>query len=394
MKRVDLSLQPEIERKLTIESVVAELEASLNLLEGPLLRFVFFDLGSQKTSYLLIVIHDLVVDGISWRILLEDLQTAYQQISQAQVIHLPQSSTSYIQWTQSLQEYAQSSEIMREQDYWLQEMQKSFSRLPVDYSTDDNTAANTDIVSVSLSKEETKSVLEEIHKAYNTQIQDVLLIALVDAFATWTGERKLRLDIRGNGRNKIFKNVNLSRTVGSFTTYFPVIFDIAKSSDLGETSIAVKEYLRNIPNSGIGYGILQYLSSEQEIQSKLQNLPQSEVSFNYLGQYDQMISDSSLFRLPETSQGINYSTPSNRYLLQINAVVVQEHLQLQWVYSNAIHRRETIEKLANSFIEVLSSLIAHCQSIEAQRYTPSDFLRAKLNQQQLDDFLLKINQNN
>ena len=119
------------------------------------------------------------------------------------------------------------------------------------------------------------------------------------------------------------------------------------------------------------------------------------MSFNYLGQYDQMISKSSLFCLPQDSQGISYSTPTNRiYLLDINGIVVQEQLQLHWKYSKAIHRRETIENLANSFIEELRSLIIHTQSVEIERYTPSDFSRAKLNQQQLDNLLMKINQKN
>ncbi len=395
LKRVDLSPLPEIERKLAIESVAAELEASLNLFEGPLVRFAFFDIVPQETSYLLIIIHHLVVDSVSWQILLEDLQTVYQQISQGKAMHLPDNTTSYMQWAQCLQEYAQSSEMMREQDYWLQEMQKPFSSLPVDYSTGDNTIANVDIVSVCLNQQETKALLEKIHKAYNTQVNDVLLTALMQAFATWTGERTLRVDIGGNGREKIFKDVNLSRTVGLFTTCFPVILDITESSEPGDALIAIKESLRGIPNTGIGFGILHYLSSEQEIKSKLQALSQTQLSFNYLGQYDQMISDSSLICLPQNSKGISYSKPANRvYLLEINAIVVQEKLQLHWTYSQAIHRRKTIENLVDCFIESLRSLMVHCQSLEAERYTPSDFPKAKLSQQQLDNLLLKINQKN
>jgi non-ribosomal peptide synthase protein (TIGR01720 family) len=393
LKWVDLSPLPEIERKLAIESQAAELETSLNLFEGALVRFAFFDLAPQQTSYLLIIIHHLAVDSVSWRILLEDLQTAYQQISQGETINLPNNTTSYMQWVESLQEYAQSSEMKREQDYWLQEMQKPFSRLPVDYSTADNTVANSDIVSVCLNKQETKALLEEIHKAYNTQINDVLLTALVQAFAKWTGERKLRVDIRNNSREKIFKDVNLSRTVGLFSTCFPVLLDTTESSEVGDSLVAIKEYLRGIPNSGIGYGVLQYLSSDREIQSKLQALPQSEVSFNYLGQYDHMISDSSFFALPQNSQGINYSQPTNRvYLLELNGIVFQEQLQLHWTYSKAIYRRETIETLANDFIEAIRSLVIHCQSVKTIIYTPSDFPKANLNQQKLGKFIAKISQ--
>jgi len=393
IKRVDLSALTEIERKFAIESQAAELKASLNLFEGPLVKFAFFDLAPQQTSYLLIIIHHLAVDSISWRILLEDLQTTYQQISQGKAIHLPDNTSSYVKWVQSLQNYAQSSEIERELDYWLQESQKAFSHLPVDYSTSDNILVNLDTVSVCLSKQETKTVLDEIHKAYNTQINDVLLTALVQAFAKWTGEQKLRVDISDNGRDKTFKDVNLSRTVGLFRTFFPAILDTTESSNLGDSLVAIKEYLRGIPNSGIGYGVLKYLSNEQEIQSKLQAPPKSEVSFNYLGHYDQVISDSILFALPQNYQGINYSKPTNGvYLLEINAIVVQEQLQLHWTYSKPIHRRETIENLANNFIETIRSLVTHCQSVEIIMYTPSDFPKANLNKHNLDKFITKITQ--
>ncbi len=235
LKRVNLSALSEIEQTLAIESVAAELKASLNLLEGSLIKFAFFDLAPQETSYLLIIIHQLVIDSNSWGILLEDLQTAYQQITQNQAVNLPNTTTLYMEWAECLQKYAQSSEMIREQDYWLQEMQKPFSRLPVDYSIGDNIEANADIVSVSLNKQQTKAVLEDIHKAYNTQINDVLLTSLVQAFAKWTGEQKLRLDIKGNGREKIVKDINLSRTIGSFTTCFPVTLDITKSPDRGDS---------------------------------------------------------------------------------------------------------------------------------------------------------------
>jgi len=391
LKRVNLSALTEAEQKLVIESVTSELEASLNLFTGSLISFAFFDLGTQYPSYLLIIIHQLAVDNVSWQIFLEDLQTAYQQISQNQAIDLPDSKTSYLQWAEFLQRYAQSSEIIREQEYWLQEVQKPFKCLPVDYSTDGNTPANLDIVSASLNKQETKALLDEIHKAYNTQINDVLITAFMEAFAKWTGEKKLRLDIKTNSREQIFQDINLSRTFGSFTTYYPVILDITKCSALGDSLITIKDYLRNIPNKGICYGILKYLSKEGEIQPKLQNLPQGEVSFDYLGQSDKMISASSLFSLPHDSQGVSYSRPNNpTYLLDLTAIIVQEKLQLYWTYNRNIHRQETIEALAENFIEALHRLIVHCQSLEKVVYTPSDFPDANLSKQKLDQFLAKI----
>ncbi|MEH1848659.1 MAG: amino acid adenylation domain-containing protein [Nostoc sp.] len=380
---VNLSALPEIDQELAIEAWVAELQANLDLSTGPLVRFVFFDLIPPKTSRLLIIAHHLIIDNISWQILLADLQIAYQQISQGQGIDLPKKTTSFQRWTEYLQEYAQSSEITQEQDYWLAEIRKQFTSLPVDYISKDNQVAHTESVSVSLNKEETQALLKDIHKAYNTKINDVLLTALVQTFAKWTKEHWLWVDIQGNSRDQIYKNINLSRTIGCFITCFPVFLEITEVADEENAVIAIKERLHSIPNQGIGYGLLRYLSSNPEI--KL--LPQAEVSFNYLGEADQIIYKSSLF------QKFQVSKPASRvYLLEINAIIVKEQFQFNWTYSNAIHRRETITTLAQDFIEALQSLITHCQSQEVERHTPSDFPKANLSQQKLDRFLAQISQ--
>lgn len=297
------------------------------------------------------------------------------------------------QTTQSKQNLEIKELMAEEQEYWRQEMQKPFKPLPIDYSTSNNTTVDLDVVSVCLNIQETTALVEEVHKAYNTQINDILLTALVQAFAKWTGERKLRLDIKGNSREQIFTDINSFSTVGQSTTFFPVFLDITESSDQENSLITIKEYLRSIPNIGVDHDIQQYLSCEQETQTKLQNLLKSEVSFHYFGRYDKMSSEPSLFALTPDFQAINYSTQKiSTYLLDINGIIVQDKLQLHWTYNQAIHRRRTIENLAEYFIEKLRSLITHCQSIKTVVYTPSDFPEANLSQQNLEMFLAKIQQ--
>ncbi len=386
--QIDLSVLPD-EQKTAIEKTAAELQASLNLSDGSLVKFALFDLGAQTSRRLLIIIHHLAVDGISWRILLEDLQTAYQQLSQGETITLPNKTTSFQEWSYRLQEYAQSPTLKQELNYWLTQLKKPISPLPVDYAEGKNTVAEARTVSVSLSQQETQALLQDVHQAYHTQINDVLLTALVQAFAEWTGENSLLLELEGHGREDIFSDVNLSRTVGWFTTHFPALL-IGTVEDLGNALKAVKEQLRSIPNRGFGYGVLRYLSDEGE---QLQGLPQAEVLFNYLGQTDQVMSQSSLFAPAQESAGSARSLRGGRvYLLEVVAIVVGGQLQVNWTYSEAIHQRATVEKLANSFIKALRSLITHCQSPESAGFTPSDFPQAKLNQQDLDKFLAKFNQ--
>ncbi|MBO0782764.1 MAG: hypothetical protein J2P37_28450, partial [Ktedonobacteraceae bacterium] len=240
-------------------------------------------------------------------------------------------------------------------------------------------------VSVSLSVEETKALLQEAPEAYHTQINDLLLTALGQAFVRWTGRQTLLVDLEGHGREDIFEGIDLSRTVGWFTTIYPVILCLEKDSGPGEDIKSVKEQLRSIPNRGLGYGLLRYLSGDEMIAAALRRLPQAEVSFNYLGQLDQALPADSPFKPARESSGpVHSPRGTRRHALDVIGSIARGQLQLVWTYSENVHRRSTIERLSRNYIESLKSLIAHCQSPEAGGYTPSDFFMAELDQEGLD----------
>lgn len=384
---VDLSSTSVAERETALEATATQLQASLNLTNGPLIRVVLFNLGDTNPNRLLIIIHHLAVDGISWRILLEDLQQVYHQLSQGEAVQLPPKTTSFKQWSEFLQEYAQSTELRQEGDHWVSISRQSISRLPIDHPGGANAIALAHTVSVFLSVEETRALLQEVPATYHTEINDVLLTVLVQAFAQWTGRQSLLLDLEGHGREAIAPDIDLSRTVGWFTTIFPVVLTLEGILEPGEALKAIKEQLRTLPNRGIGYGVLRYLSQD----APLPTLPQAEVRFNYLGQFDQVLPESSLFKLVHPTPGASRSTAGERrYLLDINGFVLEGQLQLEWTYSKEIHQQATIEWLARKFVEALRLLIAHCQSPDAGGYTASDFPQANLNQKDLEQFLAKI----
>ncbi|WP_335117235.1 amino acid adenylation domain-containing protein [Nostoc sp.] len=390
---MDLSGLLATQQETTFEATATELQISLNLAEGLLMRVALFNLGDNQSKRLLLVIHHLVVDGVSWRIFLEDLQQVYQQLSQGKAVGLPQKTTSFKQWSEFLQEYAQSVQLQEEQNYWLQASRQSISRLPVDYPGGGaNTVALARSLFVSLSIEETKALLQDVPAAYHTQINDVLLTALVQTLTEWTASCSVLVDLEGHGREAITDNINLSRTVGWFTTIFPVLLTLEGISQLGEALKAIKEQLHSVPNRGIGYGVLRYLSEDFSVTTQLQNLPQAEVRFNYLGQFDQVLSQSSLFKLVKGTVGVCRDLQDNRrYLLDINGFVLEGQLQMEWTYSEQIHQRTTIEHLAKGFVKALRSLIAHCQSSEVGGYTSSDFPKANLSQKDLEQLLARIN---
>ena len=328
----------------------------------------------------------MVVDGVSWRILLEDLQTAYLQLSQGQEIQLAAKTTSFKQWAESLRKYAQSPLVQSELDYWLSQQYEQISPLPVDLNGE-NTEASAASVSVALTPQETQALLQEVPCAYQTQINDVLLTALVQAFYQWTGKNTLLVDLEGHGREDIIDRVDLSRTVGWFTTIFPVVLDLGQAVELGEALKTIKEQLRSIPNRGINYGILRYLSNDE----RLESLPQAEVKFNYLGQFDQVLSESSIFRPAQESVGSMHSQQGNRNcLLEVNGLIVGGQLRLDWTYNKALHQQATVEKLAQGFIEALRSLIVYCQSPNVGGFTPSDFPQMQFSQQELDELMAEL----
>ncbi len=379
---VDLSALPLSQQQQAIETTAATLQTSLNL-SGQLVRVVLFQLGMQQPSRLLAIAHHLVIDGVSWRILLEDLQTAYQQLSNGQTIQLPAKTTSFKQWAEQLQKYAQSSDVELERDYWLS--QASLQPLPVDFPNGENIEATAATVSVTLSPQETQVLLQEVPAAYQTQINDILLTALVQAFSQWTGVNSLFIDLEGHGREDIIPNIDLSRTIGWFTTIFPVHLHLEANSAPETALKTIKEQLRSIPHRGINYGVLRYLRQDEGLQA----MPQAEVKFNYLGQFDQVLS---IFQSASESSGVTQSPRGKRNcLLEINGLIERNQLRLNWTYSQAIHQQATITKLAEDFIRALRSLIAHCQSPNAGGYTPTDFPQMQFSQQELDSLIAELN---
>jgi non-ribosomal peptide synthase protein (TIGR01720 family) len=366
---------------------------SLNIADGPLLRVVLFNLGKSSPGRLLIVIHHLAVDGISWRILLEDLAEVYKQLDTGKNIQLPAKTNSFQDWAIRLQNYADDQGLHSELEYWLHSRSLAVAPLPLDSAAveSENTVGSSRIVSVSLSVEQTRALLQDVPRAYNTQINDVLLTALVQSFAEWTGYDSLLIELEGHGREDLFENVDLSRTVGWFTSLFPVCLELRGLHHPGETLKSVKEQLRRIPNRGIGYGILRYLSIDTTINKQLALLPQAQVSFNYLGQFDQThLAPLGWKYAQESSGSIHSPKGQRRHLLNVSGLVIEGRLQLEWKYSSAFHHQATVENLARNYLQVLAAIIDHCLSPEAGGYTPSDFPEVSFSQEALDELLAEI----
>ncbi|MEH2337088.1 amino acid adenylation domain-containing protein [Nostoc sp.] len=386
---VDLSSTPKKEQPQALEKIATKYQASLNLSIGQIIQVVMFNLGDDSDARLLIIIHHLVVDGVSWRILLPDIERIYQQLVTQKPIQLSPKTTAFMDWAEKLNNYANSEIIKLELDYWLNQPWSKITSLPSDYAEiqTENTVNSTARVSIKLSQEETQTLLLSVNEAYNTQINDILLSALVVSIAEWTKNSTVLIDLEGHGREELFSDVDLSRTVGWFTSLFPVLLQLPSINQLKEIIKSIKEQLRAIPNRGIGYGILRYLCKDKTVKEQIQAIAASEISFNYLGQFDQVESETGWKFAPESAGAIHSLKQTRDHLLDINAVVVAGELQIDWTYNSHVHTHATVEKLAQSYIEAIASIIEHCQLAENRGYTPSDFPEAQLNQLQLDELL-------
>ena len=379
--REDLASLPAAEQTQAIESTSTRLQGSLNISDGPLLRIAFFDLGTYEPGRLLIIIHHLAIDVISWRIFLEDLQTVYEQISQGEAIYLPPKTTSFKEWAERLIDYSHSDALHQELSYWLTQPWAEVSSLPVDYSLAANIVESARAVRESLSVEETRALLHDVPKIYHTEINDVLLTALVQASASWTGERSLLLELEGHGREEIAEGTDLSRTVGWFTSVFPVLLRLGQAHDLPAALKTVKEQLRKIPSRGLGYGVLKYLSMNGDSANQLRKLPQAEVMLNYMGRVDRVLPEASLFEPADESSGPTHILSGKRpHLIEVYGSVLEEQLEMVWVYSENVHKRATIEALAREFMDVLRRLIS-CSTGASWRSTPQD---TTIEQKQID----------
>ena len=379
--QIDLSHLSEPEQAQAIANHGTQLHQNVSLAEGGLMQAALFTRGITQPNWLLLSLHHLVVDAVSWQILLGDLETLL-----AGTVHLPKKTTSFKSWSETLR--SQTATRKTEADFWLTQLEQPILTLPRD--CDDAvlpTEGTTQTITVSLSKEDTQALLQTVPTVYNTQINDALLTALAQTLLQWVGaiSGNVRIEVEAHGREQITPEIDISRTVGWFTTTYPVNLQVSTTEDCAESLKAVKEQLRQIPERGIGYGMLRYLGDEA-IRSKLAQASPSEVLFNYLGQQD--LTSAGL----QVMQHIDVGTlrdPRNKrgYLLEINAWVTDGQLQINWRYDTKIHRPDTLQTLAEQYLSALKSLIAQCSDADSGGFTPSDFPDADFSQTELDDFI-------
>jgi amino acid adenylation domain-containing protein/non-ribosomal peptide synthase protein (TIGR01720 family) len=390
LDRVDLSAVPAEGREAAFTARAAQVQRGLELARGPLVRFALFDFGAGAPERLLIVAHHLVVDAVSWSFVARDLETAYAQAARGEEVQFPRKTTSFREWARRLALHADAGEVRRQAPFWLR--QAGVPPLPVDGDPAANLEGDARRFGVELDEETTRALLTEVPPVYGTEINHVLLAALARAFRGWTGERALRVELEGHGREDLFDGVDLTRTAGWFTAIYPLRLELSAGGAPGEDLVAVKEQLRAVPAKGVGYGLLRWLSADPEIPRELALHPAPQVVFNYLGRMDFGGSDPGApWTGMEADVGAQRSPAGPRtHLLAVDAAVIEGRLSVTWTYGRRVHHAATVECLAAAFADELRALVAHCRDPRAGGPTPSDFDLAGLDQGGLDALMAQI----
>jgi amino acid adenylation domain-containing protein/non-ribosomal peptide synthase protein (TIGR01720 family) len=369
---VDLSDLHSAEDQLA--ALIRETEALSDDLDpsaGPLLRLALVDLGRGRKRVAIAIDH-LVVDAISWRIFLEDLETAHSQIQRQHPIVLPPKTSSFKEWAERLEAHANSQAALDELDSWLDLEAGEMPVLPRDHAEGPNSGDSTDAVEVSLSTTSTGSLLREVPAADRTQVNEVLLAALAQSVFRWSGDPTLLIDVVAHGREPIFVDLDLSRTVGAFLSDVPLRFRLDEPDNPGLSLGQVKDAVRGMPNHGLGYGVLRYLSPEPRARGLGESA--AEIALNYIGQLEAPVRAKEAFPVAPERVGRGVAPAAvRRYLIEVDAKITDGRLMVSFVYSRYVHDRATIERLADDFESSVEGLIAHCVSASAhgQQLSPA-----------------------
>ncbi|MGW8460335.1 non-ribosomal peptide synthase/polyketide synthase [Bacillus atrophaeus] len=377
-----MNLKAEADPGPAIEAKANEIQGSMRLSGGPLMKAGLFQ--CTDGDHLLIAIHHLIVDGVSWRILLEDIASGYRQAENGQVIQLPQKTDSFRLWAERLSEYAQSAAIKQEQEYWTQIEQSDVKPLPKDFHETRTFSKDSETVTVEWTKEETELLLKQANRAYNTEINDLLLTSLGLSISHWSGLEQIAVHLEGHGREQIIPDMDISRTVGWFTSLYPVVLHTQQGKEISYYIKTTKEGLRQIPHKGIGYGIARYLSSSMPAKMS------PEISFNYLGQFDQDLQHHAIQLSPYSCGADSSENQVRPYVLNINGMISKGRLMLTISYSNKQYVRETIKRLSAFIQNGLRTTIEHCVHKEQSELTPSDILLKGMTVDELDQLLIQL----
>lgn len=366
----DVSAEPDAVKEATILEIGQKYQSSFSLSDGGLFKVIYFDFGDESEGRLLLLAHHLVIDGVSWRIVLGDLQQGFTQLTQGEKVSLLPGTESYQDWASFLRTYANCTEFQNEAAYWLEQAQIPVTELPVKESASEQLsgAQERQGLTFSLDEEKTAYLLSSAPQVYQTEINELLLSALFMAIKKWTKSAQCRVTMEGHGREYLTDSPDVSETVGWFTTKYP--FTMATTAEnIADIIKSVKAQYRAIPNKGIGYGLLTYFDNDQQSEQQVSGvIPQtkSQLLFNYLGNFETSFDKSTGFAVANEAYGSNVSQQHKpKHGLTLEGVVWEDKLSVNLNYCPHRFDKGDIAQFGEDFLLAVKNIIAHCKAMNS-----------------------------
>ena len=363
----------------TVERMTGELEATLDFERGPLGHVALFE-APEGEKALFVVLHHLVVDVVSWHVLLGDIAAAYKQLRDVQRLPVGSATSHYAEYVEQLANYAALPTNAAAVEAWLR-CELDVPRLPRDFAGTENLTASRDSFTWSLAPELTTILGQRARQSYNLGIEDVTLTALALALCGWSKGTRIVIDVEKHGRD--LPGLDLTDSVGWFTALFPLAFVVPEGARAA--LLAIKSALHDVPERARLFQALRY-GGPGPARRHLERLDPREVVFNFLGSVLEVADQASPFARAHASSAAANHHPLNErsHLLEVTAAIKDGALDVAITFSRKIHGRATIARLMQRFSAELETLLSHLQDAAAGGFTPADFPLARLNQAELD----------
>ena len=336
------------------------LQRSLNIQDGPPLAVGYFKTGEHE-SRILFCVHHLIFDGLSWLIFFQELESVYNKLKNGDIPDPPRQDRGYRKWVKRLIEQADKPDVLAEADYWLGIHKKYKSVLPLDFPEGENNVEGLEYLRFSLTPGESSILLKDLSDKHGFNATELILLALRDVLTEWFGPEPVLIETAGHGRNWIAADINVSRVIGWYTTYYPLLLESRDSPEHNQALRDMTECLKRVPQEGRNYPLLRYLVDDENIQAGLKDSPQPEIKFMYHGHmYDQVTSMDSMFKPARESGGDSWGLSNpQKQMLYVYAYVLESTLVIEILYGKYIFKSERIEKFSENFQARLSELIQH-----------------------------------
>ncbi len=361
-----------------VEEQMQRVQDEFRLSEGSLCTCIYFHTGIAASDFCVLIAHHLVVDAVSWQIIIDDFTTALQQvITNDAIVEEPKTSTIKA-WSEHLDTYVETMSN-EEIAFWTRQITPT-PPLPFDKSNS-TIIEEKEVTQVHFSLDTaTTQALQEANQAYNTKIDELLVTAFIDTIGNWSRHQEITIGFERHGRETVASGLDVSKTVGWFTSYFPVKFAHQLHKDIGGQIIATKEQMRSVPNGGIGYGGLRYLKNA------FGDIENPEIVFNFLGTKTSMVPDHGI-KTTTLTENLRDPRSERHYKLEINLHIADDELQGTFSFGSTVHHPETISVLVANFKKRIKEISRYCNQEENGGYTPSDFSEADISQDDLDSLL-------